>query len=61
MLRLNQALMVVSTAAALQVLARTVVPAVAALSLVLNFTRRHRELTNTAAVVALALAVDEWG
>lgn len=61
MLRLNQALMVVSTAAALQVLARAVVPAVAALSLVLNFTRRHRELTNTAAVVALALAVDEWG
>ena len=57
MLRLNQALMLVSTAAALQVLASAVMPAVAALSLVLNFTRRHRELTNTAAVVALAFAV----
>ncbi len=54
MLALNQFLMLVSTAAALPVLACVHV-APAALSLALNLVRRRRELSNMAAVVAALL------
>jgi hypothetical protein len=56
MLRLNALLMAASTLAALPVL-RRVQPVAAVASLALNFARRHREVSNTAAVAALTAAL----
>ena len=60
MLALQQLLMAVSTVYALQILQSVhVLPAL--LSLALNLTRRGREVSNGALVIAFALAVDKLG
>ena len=54
MLALNGLLMAASTLLALDVLAAHVCLPAAAVSLVLNFVRRHHELSNMVLVVAVA-------
>eukprot|EP00290_Baffinella_frigidus_P059254 CAMPEP_0180381658 /NCGR_PEP_ID=MMETSP0989-20121125/26877_1 /TAXON_ID=697907 /ORGANISM="non described non described, Strain CCMP2293" /LENGTH=322 /DNA_ID=CAMNT_0022381577 /DNA_START=1 /DNA_END=969 /DNA_ORIENTATION=+ len=56
MLRMNQALMLVSTAAALQVVVE-VVPAAAVASLLLNLVHRHHEMVNFCVVLCVTFAV----
>ncbi|KAJ1472708.1 hypothetical protein T484DRAFT_1839244 [Baffinella frigidus] len=61
MLRMNQALMLVSTAAALQVMVEVVVvevvPAAAVASLLLNLVHRHHEMVNFCVVLCVTFAV----
>ena len=59
MLVLQQTLMLVSTAAAVQVL-QAVRPLPAALSFALNFARRGREVSNGCVVIAVALAHEHF-
>mgnify|MGYP006932690272 CR=1 FL=1 len=59
MLLLQQTLMLVSTAAAGQVL-QAVRPLPAALSFALNFVRRGREVSNGCVVIAVALAHEHF-